>query len=154
MYPTLLNLHSVNRWLVLISLTYAIYTGWAGIRNNNIFSSANNTIRHLTATIAHTQLLLGLYLYMTSPVVKFGVAEVESVKLVSEPFFFKIVHLAMMFIAVVVITIGSAKAKRTETSKLKFKTMLIWFSVALVIILIAIPWPFSPLSSRPYFRSF
>ncbi|HEV7382581.1 MAG TPA: hypothetical protein VGN64_22450, partial [Dyadobacter sp.] len=126
MYPTLIYLHSINRWLVLVSLIYAIYMSWAGLQKNRNFSSANNTVRHLTATIAHIQLLLGLYLYMISPIVKFKMPEVESVKLVSEPFFFEIVHLALMFIAVVVITIASAKAKRAETGRLKFKTMFIW----------------------------
>jgi cbb3-type cytochrome oxidase subunit 3 len=30
--------------------------------------------------------------------------------------------------------------------------MLVWFTIALIIIFIAIPWPFSPFANRPYFR--
>jgi len=30
--------------------------------------------------------------------------------------------------------------------------MLLFFVVALIIILIATPWPFSPFAGRPYFR--
>jgi hypothetical protein len=59
-----------------------------------------------------------------------------------------------MFVAIVLITIGSAKAKRKSNDTQKFKTMLIWFSIALLIIFIAIPWPFSPLANRPYIRTF
>jgi hypothetical protein len=99
-------------------------------------------------------MLLGLYLYMISPIVKFNVGESGGGDLLSEPLFFRFVHIALMVIAVVIITIGSAKAKRAETDRLKFKTMLIWFSIGLLIILIAIPWPFSPLAHRPFFRSF
>jgi hypothetical protein len=57
-----------------------------------------------------------------------------------------------MLIAIVLITIGSAVAKLKTVQENKFKTMLIWFSIALVIIFIAIPWPFSPLANRPYLR--
>ncbi|OMP75760.1 hypothetical protein BW716_28425 [[Flexibacter] sp. ATCC 35208] len=146
MYQTILVLHSINRYLVLISLVYCIIMAWNGVRGNKVFSSTDNTFRHLTATIAHIQLMLGLYLYIISPVIRYNVFE--------EYTFFRYLHIALMVIAIIIITIGSAKAKRMETDKLKFMTILLWFSLALLIILIAIPWPFSPLAHRPYFRSF
>jgi hypothetical protein len=63
-------------------------------------------------------------------------------------------HSLMMMVAIVIITIGSAKTKRRHTDTEKFKTMAIWFTVGLLIILISVPWTFSPLASRPYFRPF
>jgi cytochrome b561 len=63
-------------------------------------------------------------------------------------------HSLMMVIAIIVITIGSAKAKRKLTDREKFKTMALWFSAGLLIILSSVPWAFSPLISRPYFRPF
>ena len=62
------------------------------------------------------------------------------------------IHSSLMLTAIVLITIGSAKAKRKPTDQEKFKTMLVWFSIALLIIFIAIPWPFSPFANRPYYR--
>jgi hypothetical protein len=32
--------------------------------------------------------------------------------------------------------------------------MAIWFLLGLIVILIAVPWPFSPLANRPYIRHF
>jgi len=154
MHQTLLILHSINRWLVLASLFYAIGTAWTGLRSGAAFSSRHNAVRHITATISHVQLLLGLSLYMISPVVKFNVAEAVGTAFVSEHMFFRVVHIAAMVAAVVMITIGSAKAKRATADRQKFGTMLVWFAIALLIILAAIPWPFSPLANRPYFRSF
>ncbi|GGN12837.1 hypothetical protein GCM10010967_56060 [Dyadobacter beijingensis] len=154
MYQTLLILHSINRWLVLASLIYAIWTGWAGLRSGRAFTPSNNTLRHVTATIAHVQLLLGLYLYMISPVVKFATGAVTGENLVSDHTFFQLIHSAWMVVAVVIITIGSAKAKRAAADAQKFRIMLVWFAIALIVILAAIPWPFSPLANRPYFRSF
>ncbi|WP_342085556.1 hypothetical protein [Dyadobacter sp. OTU695] len=154
MHQTLLTLHSINRWLVLASLVYSIIISWNGYRTNRVFSGSDNAVRHLTATIAHIQLLLGLYLYMISPIVKFNVAEASSTGMIGEHLFFRLVHISLMVIAVVVITIGSASARRMDTDQLKYRTMLWWFSIALLIILVAIPWPFSPLVQRPFFRSF
>jgi hypothetical protein len=59
-----------------------------------------------------------------------------------------------MFIAVIVITIGSAKAKRAATHRAKYRVMLTWYAIALLILFIAIPWPFSPLAGRPLIRKF
>jgi len=75
-------------------------------------------------------------------------------QLTVEQAFFKYIHLILMVLAIVVITIGSARAKRMTTAAAKYHTMLIWFAIALVIIFIAIPWPFSFLATRPYIRPF
>jgi hypothetical protein len=154
MYQALLILHSINRWLVLISLIYTICICWRGYQSSKVFSGSANTVRHLTATISHMQLLIGLYLYMISPIVRFNAVEGEFPGVVSEQTFFRLVHISLMIISVLLITIGSARAKRVAEDRLKFRIILVWYSIALLIILIAIPWPFSPLASRPYFRSF
>jgi hypothetical protein len=44
-------------------------------------------------------------------------------------------------------------SKRKPGDREKFKTMAIWFSIALFIIFLSIPWPFSPFTSRPYLRN-
>jgi hypothetical protein len=63
-------------------------------------------------------------------------------------------HSLMMFIAISVISAGSAIAKRKVKDDEKFKTIAIWYTIALFIIFFSIPWSFSPLVSRPYFRLF
>lgn len=112
-----------------------------------------NSLRHWTATIAHIQLLLGMTLYFQSPTVMFRMSGTTD-KLLNEQDFFRYVHIALMITAIVLITIGSAKAKRQQDDQAKYRIMLRWFGVALLVIFIAIPWPFSPLAGRPLFRSF
>jgi multisubunit Na+/H+ antiporter MnhB subunit len=68
--------------------------------------------------------------------------------------FFGLTHVLLMTIAIVLITIGSSVAKRQQTDPAKFRTMVIWFALALLVIFVSIPWPFSPLATRPYFRQF
>ena len=71
MYYTVLVCHSAVRWLVLISLLFAIFRGYRGWLTNQPFTKFDNIMRHITATIAHIQLLLGLCLYSVSPIVQY-----------------------------------------------------------------------------------
>jgi uncharacterized membrane protein YozB (DUF420 family) len=152
MYLTLLILHSAIRWLVVASLLYAIYMAYKGYTAKLPFTKHNNIARHGTATIAHIQLTIGILLYTKSPIVKGFLLTKTTTSI--EPMFFGIVHITLMVAAIVIITIGSSMAKRKPTDALKHKTMLLWFAAALLLIVIAIPWPFSPLAQRPYIRLF
>jgi len=154
MYPTLLATHSVFRWFVLASILFALYRAYRGWLTNQSFSKFDNTVRHTTATIAHIQLILGLWLYIISPIVDYFLHHFEEAVHQREVRFFGMEHSLMMFTGIVMITIGSMKAKRKSVDKQKFKTMAIWFTIALLILLSSIPWAFSPLVSRPYFRGF
>ena len=152
MYSTLLFLHSLFRWLVLVSLLYAIARAYRGYVGQLAFSSADNSVRHWTATMAHVQLTLGFTLYFISPIIE--AFRQQGIKAGGQVAFFGIIHIGLMLLAVVVITLGSSITKRQLVNQTKFRTMLIWFSVGLLFIFLAIPWPFSPLANRPYFHLF
>lgn len=152
MYQALTFYHSIVRWLVLASLVYAILIAYKGYRSNAVFSKTDNTVMHWTATIAHVQLMIGIVLFSQSPVTKYFWSNAGQHLRNIDLAFFGFIHEVLMLMAIVLITIGSALAKRKQTDHEQFRAMLVWFSISLVIIFIAIPWPFSPLASRPYFR--
>jgi hypothetical protein len=154
MYNTLLIFHSFFRWLVLISLLYALYRAYRGWFTNQVFSKTDNMVRHTSATIAHIQLVLGITLYFISPIVDYFLHHFSTAVHLREIRFFGMEHSLMMLIGIILITIGSAKAKRKSSDKEKFKTIALWYSIALFIMITSIPWSFSPLVSRPYFRIF
>ncbi|MCF0043079.1 hypothetical protein [Dyadobacter fanqingshengii] len=153
MFPTLIFLHSIFRWLVLFGLVNAVFVAFRGFSKNLNFSKKSDLIRHWTATIAHIQLMIGFTLYTQSPLVKYYFTNPKTFDL-SEISFFSIIHGSLMLVAIIIITIGSALAKRKVADRDKFKTMAIYYSIALLIIFVAIPWPFSPLSQRPFIRLF
>jgi hypothetical protein len=152
MYQTLTFYHSIMRWLVLASLLYAIYRAYKGYTSNAQFSKTDNAIRHWTATILHIQLVIGITLYTQSPIIKYFWNNFNEAIHNLDTAFFGFLHIILMLTAIILITIGSALSKRKSTNKEKYKTMLVWFSISLIIIFIIIPWPFSPLANRPYFR--
>jgi drug/metabolite transporter (DMT)-like permease len=154
MYNFLLAFHSFFRWAVLIALVWGIFTGLRGFLGNKPFSKRDNFIRHSTATFAHVQLAVGFTLYVISPITKYFIGNMSTAISNPQMAFFGVVHFLLMLTSVVFITIGSALAKRKTDPKAKFRTMLIWFSLGLLIILLAIPWPFMPWVQRPYIRPF
>jgi hypothetical protein len=154
MYFILITLHSIFRWAVVISLLFAIYRGLRGWTGQHLFSPVDNTVRHVTATIAHIQLMLGYVLYFNSPLVAYFRAHYHDALKQLDFLFFGLLHIILMTISVIVITIGSSMAKRQSNDRDQFRTMATWFIIGLIIIFIAIPWPFSPLAKRPLLRTF
>ncbi len=152
MYQTLTFLHSTFRWLVLLSLVYSIFRAYKGYFSNKEYSATDNSVRHWTATIAHIQLVLGIILYSQSPIIKYFWNNFDKAEESFEFLFFGLIHIFLMLFSIILITVGSSVSKRKAADKEKFKTMLIYFAIALIIIFIAIPWPFSPFVNRPYFR--
>lgn len=152
MYQGLLITHSITRWLVLAGLLFAIFRSVKGYFSNGSYTKLDNAARHWTATFGHIQLVVGMTLYTQSPIIQYFWTNKQEALQHFDITFFALVHMLLMFIAIILLTIGSSMAKRKNFSRDKFRTQLIWFTVALVVIFIAIPWPFSPLAQRPYYR--
>lgn len=152
MYQTLTFYHSIVRWLLLMALLTAIIRAYNGYRRHTAFSATDNKVRHWTATIAHIQLVIGILLYSQSPVIRYFWKHTAAAMHSPDTSFFAWIHALLMLTAIVLITIGSSLAKRQQQDHRKFKTMLVWFGIALLIIIIAVPWPFSPFAQRPYLR--
>jgi hypothetical protein len=154
MYYTLIVLHSLVRWVLLVSLLLAIYRGYRGWLGRRGWFKWDNTLRVATVTLAHVQLSIGVVLYLVSPLIKTFLNNYSAAKSIRDIRFFGMEHSLMMALAVTFITIGASKARTRQLAGPKFKAMAIWFTIALVIIFVSIPWPFSPMAARPWFREF
>jgi Ca2+/Na+ antiporter len=87
------------------------------------------------------QLLTGLTLYFfLSPITKIVFSDFGAAMKDSELRFYAVEHFFMMLIAVVLVHIGRAKSKKNKIDRKKFKTAFIFYFIALVIMLAAIPW--------------
>ncbi|WP_129715247.1 hypothetical protein [Pedobacter sp. SYP-B3415] len=151
MYYYLLSFHSLFRWLLVAALLFSIILAYDRLKRKASFTPFANRLRHWTATIAHLQLLLGFTIYFQSPLLKFAMPA-SAHPLINDQRFFRYIHAGLMLLSIVLITIGSARAKRMSTAAGQYRTMLIWFVIALLIMFIAIPWPFSPFVARPFIR--
>jgi hypothetical protein len=136
MYSGLVHAHSGLRWifLALIMMTIGIaIIKWA---YKKPFWEEHKRWALFTFIVSHIQLLLGLVLYVVSPKVIFDMAAIKD----SVSRFFLVEHLSAMLIAILLITLGYVKAKK-QLPENSAKTIAIFYGIALMIILWAIPWP-------------
>lgn len=137
-YPIFEHTHSGLRWLLLILFLLALYhlfmQGYRGRK-----SPKTSFYSKLTLIAAHIQTILGLILYFfLSPKVLFEASAMKS----TFQRFYLVEHISMMLIAVVVLTVVWIKGKKRLENPNGSRYLFIWFSVALLIMLAAIPWPF------------
>jgi len=137
-YTILVHLHSILRWILLISLLSAIFIAFSK-KPTGLLAGPNGLRPALWALItAHIQLILGLVLYFTSSKVVFDATSMKNPVLR----FFLVEHLLVMLIAIVLITIGYVKAKKAGDLSKRHRNILVYYIIALILILSRIPWPF------------
>lgn len=140
MYPTLLSIHSIVRWFILITFIYAIIRAFYGWLLKKEFGKTDKQVLSITALLAHLQLVIGVWLYFVSPIVSFFIHNFHVAVKQKEFRFFGMEHGLTMLIAIILITIGSTIAKREKTDKSKFKTIALWYGSSLILILMTIPY--------------
>src|SRR4051794_35204348 len=104
MFPIILALHSLVRWLVLISLLFSLYQAYRGWLTRKSYSRFDHSVRYWTVFIAHTQLVLGLWLYFISPVIHYFLYNFKEAVHMREIRFFGIEHSVIMLTAMSLIT--------------------------------------------------
>lgn len=140
LYTRLLHTHNLFRWLVLIVLVIAIgfaFAGWIGKRE---WSKKDNIAGLLLTIFIDIQFLVGVILYaFVSPLTKAAFADFGAAMKNANLRFYAVEHILMMIIALVLVHIGRSKSKKATAWK-KHRTSAIFYGIALLVILAAIPW--------------
>lgn len=134
--------HSGLRWVALILLLAAIFNA-LGNRSKRAYEKKDKMINLFAMVFLHIQLLIGLVLYFKSPKVNFVSGWMKSPLLR----FFGLEHILMMVIAIAIVTIGRKKAENTADLSKRNGKIALWYTIGLIVILAAIPWPFRNLGA-------
>ncbi|MDT7831208.1 hypothetical protein RQM59_02390 [Flavobacteriaceae bacterium S356] len=134
------DIHSYWAYIVLIILIYAVFNAITGFRNKRNFTDKDLRIGLFTLIVSHIQLLIGLGWYFMSPWYKALTTNGSEVMKDSTSRLLALEHPLMMIIAIALITIGWSKHKKKTEDTAKFKTFMIFYGLALIIILLRIPW--------------
>ncbi|KXK51640.1 MAG: hypothetical protein IPM61_07520 [Chlorobi bacterium] len=152
MYNTLLVLHSLLRWVFVASLGGALGMTYWGLLRRKEFGKGNRWGLIIAASAGHLQLLVGMILYFYSPFVEYFWTD-PAVRDSSVQFlFFAIIHVVGMMLGMMLMGIGTALSKQPTSHHQKFRVVAIYWTLALLLILAVVPWPFSPLAQRPLWR--
>jgi hypothetical protein len=141
MLDFLKHIHSGLRWVALLLLVMAIFNALMR-KKSNLYEKKDKMINLFAMITLHVQLLIGLWLYFISPKVQFVDKWMSSETAKGMYRFFNLEHFLMMLVAIVLITIGRKKAEKSTTIADKHKKILVWYTIVLLIIIAAIPWPF------------
>lgn len=141
-YTLLLHLHSIGRWIVLLLLLFAIFNSM--VAGNRPWIRTDARTGTILVIFADLMFLLGLVLWFFGSrgyklIETFGMSGV-----MKDPSnrFFAVEHIAMMLIAIILLHIGKAQARKPIGDRAKHRRTLIFYLLALIIILVSIPWPF------------
>lgn len=140
-YSFLVHLHSILRWVVLLLLLVAIFNSLvAGTRP---FIRSDARTGSILVIFADLQLLIGLALwFLGTRGYKIIEQQGWSEAMKGNDRFFVIEHFAGMLIAIILLHIGKAQGKRAISDRAKHRRTLVFYLLALLIILVSIPWPF------------
>lgn len=148
----LLHLHNLLRWVILVLLVLSVLKSYSGMKSNKTFTAGDKKIWFFTMISAHITLVLGLYQWTLGRFGLFTYIKPEGVSMMKDPTlrYFQMEHPVMMIVAIVLITLGYGMSKKSVSDADKFKKAYKYFLVALILILVSIPWPFREIG-RPLF---
>ncbi|MBK6938044.1 MAG: hypothetical protein IPH18_15055 [Chitinophagaceae bacterium] len=142
MYNGMLHLHSLLRWIILILLLVAVIRNFTD--RHKAFTPGHKKVALFTLICADLLLLVGLYQWVVGD---WGLMHIQNGGMsgvMKNPVwrFFAIEHFAGMLIAIILIHVGYTYTKKNISDSIKHKRVLLYYGLALLIILISIPWPF------------
>ncbi|RZK81899.1 MAG: cytochrome B [Pedobacter sp.] len=132
MYNILKSAHSGWRYIVIVLLLVAFISALSGWLGKKPYTEGNRKLNVFALISAHIQLLFGLLLYFINDWYK-----VDS----SASFgrYWKMEHIGMMVLAIVLITYGNARSKKTEDpGPVRHRNITLYFGLALLLITAAI----------------
>lgn len=153
MYTFLLHVHSINRWLVLITALVVIFKSYSGWKNRNTYTKNDNIWHASFVGFVHLQLLTGLLLYFVySEITQQAFADFGASMKNASLRFWAVEHMVGMIIGTILAQVGRSLARKAGTDELKFKRAFIYSLVALIIILLSIPFGIINSETRPLWR--
>lgn len=134
-------MHSFLRWVALALLVWSVISAWRGMGAQRAFTAGDQKRGLFTMALLHVQLLLGLALWALGErgLKAFADPDVMSNSMLR---FFAVEHMVGMIVGILLGTLGHSLSKRAISDRMKFRKQAIWFTLALVVILVMIPWPF------------
>ena len=133
----LIHTHSGLRWIVLLLMVITIYRAYKLKSSKQIPPNKKMNIPLFTLIVFSLQFVLGIVLFFTSSLVSFSEGFMKNPTLR----FFTVEHWSMMLIAIILIHIGYIRAQKLDYINAQ-KAIFIYYLIALMITILAIPWPF------------
>jgi hypothetical protein len=149
MYPYVLGLHNIVRWIVLIAGAWSVFLVWRGWLQRRQWTDAEARATRAFLGALDLQFLLGLLLFAVfSPITRQGFHDLGAA--MSDPplRYFLLEHPVIMLVAVASAHIGAVQVRRAAADAERFQRASILYGLSLAAVAGFIPW------ARPLIPSF
>lgn len=152
MYTTVLLIHSWLRWAVIIIGLVAVFRSAGGGRRS--WTTGDEAASRWFIVSLDVQFLLGVILYFAlSPITPLAFEDFGAAMRTPGIRFWAVEHVFGMVVGLALAHIGRARIRKAPDDRRRHRRAVIFYTLALVAILAAIPWPGMP-NARPLFRLF
>jgi hypothetical protein len=134
MYLFLKGVHNLLRWVVVLGGVWALIVMIRGLATQARWGAQERTAASVFTYGMHTQLLVGIVLYVITPLLAAGMSAPLSERLLL------IEHATTMILAVIAAQLGTSLARRASTDRAKYLRATIGYAVAMLFIAWATPW--------------
>ncbi len=149
----ILVLHNIIRWAVLLFGLWTVFNAISGVVSKRNYTTGDNRSNFLFMLSCDIQLLIGLVLYFSNSWFD-RLQDLGNNMKDANSRFFTMEHTLLMLIAIILVHVGRVSVKKAATPAAKHKRTLLFFGIAMLLILAAIPWPFREAIARPLLRMF
>jgi hypothetical protein len=149
MFEIIKDIHNIVRWVVLLAGLWAVARAWWGLLVRREWRKWDRLAGMLFSSALDLQLLLGVILYMLSPLIRVAFEDIGAAMGAAGLVFFTLDHVIFTLLAVVVAHLGSISTKKAPTTRTRFARAALLFTLALVLLLLGIPWPWLE-AGRPW----
>lgn len=147
MYGAILAVHNIVRWIALFLGIAAAVMAWVGWLGKREWQPSDRKLGSFFSIAVDIQLLLGLLLYFFfSPLTRTALQDLGTAMSIGNLRFFVLEHPLYMLLALVFAHLGSILPRKVDQSAAKYRRAAIWFTLAVLMILLGMPWarPFLP----------
>jgi hypothetical protein len=152
LYTAFLVIHSYLRWVVLAAGVIALFRAIGGNRARRPWDAGDEAASRWFVISVDVQMLLGIVIYLfLSPFTMSGWSDMGETMRNAPLRFIVVEHQVGMLIAVALAHIGRGRIRKAADDARRHRTAAIFYGLALVAMLVSIPWPFMP-AGRALFR--
>lgn len=152
MYTSVLTVHSWLRWAVILTALVAVARALAGAAGKRAWTRADERAGFWFLLTFDLQVVIGLLLYFAlSPITRAAMQDFGAVMGSAGLRFWAVEHTFGMLVAIALAHAGRGKTKKLTDPAARHRVAAICYGLALVAILVSIPWPGLP-NARPLVR--
>lgn len=141
MYSTVLSVHNIVRWLVILTGVVALVRCYRGLLTGAAWTPRERASLSAYANLLGLQFLVGLLLYVwLSPIPRMAFRDMAAAMGNRDLRFFVVEHPVAMILAMVLAQVAVARARKAATDAARFRIAAVLITISLVLVFVMIPW--------------